>query len=136
MLTDKEKLSAWNKICVEQNWASEDELEKWLFINQVSFTNAGSCLANGLRAMSCKSVEEAEDLISGGGEIMATHILRSLTGLLTFIGTGIEVAFWAKAIAQLMLEVDIYIPPEIMPKLVRDTLKYNGDGTKSFDSDI
>lgn len=125
ILSDREKLNKWNDICISQGWADHGELEKWLAIHGFVFTNAGSCVSSSFVNFRASTNDIAEQLIkSGTGEEMATHILEALTGGLIFINSEVEVSFWKAAIERLSVEADLFMPPEIVPKSVRESLKY------------
>jgi hypothetical protein len=131
ILSDRSKLDKWGEICVNQDWAGPEELEKWLAIHGVMFTGAGSCLGTSLMTMKVSTPEQADQIIKmGTGEEYATRILETMSGLLIFSDSDSETAFWKAAIERLNVEADMFMPPEIMPKSVRESLKYPADNNQ------
>lgn len=128
ILSDRARIEKWNDICMSQGWSESGELEKWLGVHGILFTPAGSCLGLSLLTVKVEDLQAAEQLVKQGtGEAMATHVLEALTGILVFGGSEAESTFWKAAIERLQLEVDLFMPPEIVPRLARTLLKYPAD---------
>jgi hypothetical protein len=128
ILSDKAKLDKWNDICISQDWAQQGELEKWLMAHGIFFTGAGSCLNTSIVVIKMSSSQQAIDNIkNSSSEEMATNILLALTGIMIFSSSECETDFWKAAIERLNVEADMFMPPEIMPKPVRESLKYPAD---------
>ncbi len=134
-LSDKEKLEKWNEICMAMNWSQPHELETWLQMHGVMFTKAGSCVGINLVLGSKQILAESqidEIVKSSTGEAMATYILQAISGLLIFkvkpddatgmISSMLETIFWRTSVERCQLEWELDIPPEIMPKYVREAL--------------
>lgn len=127
-LSDKARIEKWGEICVSQNWAMPYELEKWLAAYSIHFSDSGSCFGPSLMSLRASTTEQAEELARKlNGEELATAVLHVLTGIMVFINTEIELAFWKLTIERLNLEWDLVLPPEIVPKRVRDALQYSGE---------
>ena len=133
-LTDKEKLEKWNDICMSMNWSQPHELETWLQMHGVMFTKAGSCVGVNLvlGGKQISVVGQIDEIIkSSTGEGMATSILQAISGLLSFkvkpdntemTSTTLETIFWRTAVERCQLEWELDIPPDVMPKYVREAL--------------
>ena len=129
ILTDREKIYKWNDICMILGWSKAGEVEIWLRQNNVRFTPGQSVLApNGL-TLRISSPEAAKGLVVGPtGEMMATHLLSVYVGLITFASTGMEATFWRAIIDRMKDEFDTFVPPDLVPKYIREILKYPEDG--------
>jgi hypothetical protein len=123
--SDRAKINKWGDICVSQDWATQGELEKWLFVNGILFTQSGSCMNSSLLTNKLATIEAAEGASKVcGAEEMATYVLRVLTGQVIFTSTEIEKVFWKGVVDRLLLEFELVLPLEIMPKYVREELNY------------
>jgi hypothetical protein len=134
ILTDKEKIEKWNDICMTMNWSQPHELETWLQMHGVMFTKSGSCVGVNLvlGGKQISVIGQVEEIVkSSNSEGMATYILQAIAGLLSFkvkpdntemLSTTLETMFWKIACERCQLEWELDIPPEIMPKYVREAL--------------
>jgi len=129
LLTDKEKLDKWNDICIMHEWSRGGELTAWLYVNNVKFTPGESVLSPDGMTLRIAAPDAAKGLVVGpSGETMATHILSVYIGKITFASTGIEAVFWHEVIERMSREFNTFMPPDLIPAYIRDTLKYPQDG--------
>jgi len=132
ILSDKEKLEKWNAICLEYGWSQPGELFTWIKRRGVRFTSAESCLAPEVTSVLVNSDIVAASLVAGSGEVMATRILEVYCGFVTFISTTLEAIFWKAVIERMSKEFSKFMPPELIPKYIRDILKYPADNDGSL----
>jgi hypothetical protein len=129
ILTDFERLKKWNDICIAKGWAKEGELEKLYKKANIQFTPGGSCMAPEVLTVKVTRKEDIPQItLACTGEAMATHVIEAYTGFLVFASTELDSEFWRAIIGRLDKEFDIFMPPELVPKYVRDILKYPADG--------
>jgi hypothetical protein len=131
-LSDKQKLEKWNEICKEFGWSSPGELQSWISRSNVKFTGADSCLAPETMGVVSNSDNAMALVIKSSGEAMATRVLEIYTGMLTFASTAIEAVFWKNLIERMSKEFGTFVPPELVPKYVREIIKYPKDGNGSL----
>jgi hypothetical protein len=128
VLTDKAKISKWNDICISMNWAQKGELDKWLLVHGILFTPGESCWGQSLSSVKVEDpITAAQIAKSTTGEALATHVLQALTGIMLFTSTEIETVFWQSTIERMSLEWELFLPPEIIPKMVRESIGYPRD---------
>jgi hypothetical protein len=128
ILTDKAKIDKWNEVCLDQDWAKDGELDKWLIAHGIAFTPAGSCVGMSLYVIRVKANEDIDKLVTfTNGEEIATHVLEVLTGIICFSSTELENLFWQRTIDGMKAAFALFVPPEIVPKAVRESLKYPKD---------
>jgi len=132
ILTDKQRLEKWNEICMKAGWAQPGELQMWTQKANVKFTRGDSCLAPESVAVVSDEKTAIAAAVNGTGEAVATRLLEVYAGLLVFISSTLESKFWQTVIERMSKEFDIFLPPELVPKYIREILKYPQDGDGSL----
>jgi hypothetical protein len=120
-MTDKEKLEKWNKVCIKNGWASENEMYSWLGKHGVYFTNAGSCVNAGMFSYSIDNLDNVKLAVNSHEEEgLATMVLQVLSGIMIFPNYKTEREFWDTIKERLEKEYKIDFPDEIIPPAFRE----------------
>lgn len=115
-LTDREKIEVWEKLCVDNNFASTAETQFWLEDAAVFFTNSGSAVATDVYVLTQSSLQKI--LPKEDGEQLATLVLEFLTGVLQFQDLETERYFW-DTIEERFVADGIEIPKEVKPSYLQ-----------------
>ena len=126
-LNDREKLDAWNNVCMKKGWSKPRELDKWLMHSGIKFSDHGSAVPDQtMMIMNRFNLDVVLNAVEGEG--LATLILEALTGTLMLASTELEEMFWAKTNKRLQDDFGTSIPTDLFPKYIknfRDPKQYN-----------
>jgi hypothetical protein len=121
--SDQEKLALWDIVCIGNNWSHAGELERWLEGHGVRFTVSGSAVPMSPFRNEVKTVEDAKKMVGKmNGEALATAIMQTICGLLVFMTTDAEKAFWSTAKERLWKAFHSDLPVQVVPLMYRDEL--------------
>ena len=115
ILTDREKLDVWNNTCIVNEWANKYEMDKWFLTVGIQFSDNGSAIPGF--SWELDNFYNVEMTVNAcDGEMLATLVLKVMTGMTTFSSLLIERYFWKLSTKKFLDDFGVEIPIEIMPK--------------------
>ena len=121
-LTDREKLDVWNETCINNEWAAKYEMDKWFLTVGIEFTDHGSVLPGYIYQLD--NIYNVEMNVNAcDGEMLATMMLKVMTGMVTFSSLSVERFFWKLAAKKFLDDFGVEIPPSIIPVYIKNNLE-------------
>lgn len=115
ILNDRDKLDLWNDTCIVNEWADKYEMDKWFLTVGIQFTEHGSAIPNHTWEFD-NNYNVEMTVNSCDGEMLATMILKVMTGMTTFANLSVERYFWKSAVHKFLEDFNVEIPKTIIPK--------------------